>query len=192
VIDSPSKTWRNQGIGLRKYSKEILMKSRRLRLFTAGAMMLLAQLAHAQYSWIDEKGTRVFSDRPPPPNTPASRILKAPRTLQLPAPAAAAAPSASAVAADSKPAAAPTLAERDADFKKRAAERAENERKAQDEAERKVQEAENCKAARQMAAQVRSGMRMAHINDKGEREVLGDAERAQQLQRAERVLASCR
>jgi hypothetical protein len=167
------------------------MTSRRLRLLTAGALMLLAQLAHAQYSWIDEKGTRVFSDRPPPPNTPASRILKAPRGLQLPEPASSPAPSASA-AAERKPAAAPTLAERDADFRKRAAERAENERKAQDEAERNAQQLENCKAAREMAAQVHSGMRMARINEKGEREVLGDAQRAEQLQRAERVLAGCR
>jgi hypothetical protein len=167
------------------------MTSRRLRLFTAGALMLLAQLAHAQYSWIDEKGTRVFSDRPPPPSTPASRILKAPRTSQPADPVAAAALSSSGAASGDKPAA-PTLAERDADFRKRAAERAGNERKAQDEAEQNAQQLENCKAARQMAAQVQSGMRMAHINDKGEREVLGDAQRAEQLQRAERVLAGCR
>jgi hypothetical protein len=174
------------------------MKPRSLRLFTACALMLLAQLAHAQatYVWIDEKGTRVFSDRPPPPNTPGSRILKAPRALQLAEPASAAAPSAPApsasAAAAGKPAAAPTLAERDADLKKRAFDRAESERKAQDEAEHKAQQLENCKAARQMAAQVESGMRMARINEKGEREVLGDAERAQQLQRAQRVLAGCR
>jgi hypothetical protein len=175
------------------------MTSRRLRLFTAGALMLLAQLAHAQatYSWIDGKGTRVFSDRPPPPDTPASRILKGPRSLQFPEPALAGAPSAPATAsaapaADRKPAPAPTLAERDAEFKKRATERAENERKAQDEAEHKAQQLENCKAARDMAAQVQSGMRMARINEKGEREVLGDAQRAEQLQRAQRVLAGCR
>jgi hypothetical protein len=154
--------------------------------------MLLAQLAHAQYSWIDGKGTRVFSDRPPPPNTPASRILKAPRGYQLPEPASAAAPAASASNAATDKPAPPTLAERDADFKKRASERAENERKALDEAERNAQQLENCKAARQMVAQVQSGMRMAQVNEKGEREVLGDAQRAQQLERAQRVLAGCR
>jgi hypothetical protein len=35
-------------------------------------------------------------------------------------------------------------------------------------------------------------MRMAQVNEKGEREVLGDAQRAQQLERAQRVLAGCR
>ncbi|MFS2019205.1 DUF4124 domain-containing protein, partial [Massilia sp. CT11-108] len=39
----------------------------------------LAAPAYAQYSWIDDHGTRVFSDRPPPPGTPPSRILKTPR-----------------------------------------------------------------------------------------------------------------
>ena len=53
-----------------------------------GALMLLAQLAHAQYSWIDDKGTRVFSDRPPPPGTPAARIRHMPRSA-APVPAAA-------------------------------------------------------------------------------------------------------
>ncbi|RYE66283.1 MAG: DUF4124 domain-containing protein, partial [Oxalobacteraceae bacterium] len=53
-----------------------------------GALMLLAQLAHAQYSWLDDKGTRVFSDRPPPSGTPAARILQMPRSA---APAAVAA-----------------------------------------------------------------------------------------------------
>ncbi|MGB9108871.1 MAG: DUF4124 domain-containing protein, partial [Telluria sp.] len=49
------------------------------RLLCAGALALTSLLAHAQYSWLDDKGSRVFSDRPPPPGTPPARILKAPR-----------------------------------------------------------------------------------------------------------------
>jgi hypothetical protein len=56
------------------------MNRRWLRLLCAGALALTSLLAHAQYSWLDDKGTRVFSDRPPPPGTPPSRILKAPGT----------------------------------------------------------------------------------------------------------------
>jgi hypothetical protein len=52
-----------------------------LRVLCAGALALTALLAHAQYSWIDEKGSRVFSDRPPPAGTPPARILKAPNGL---------------------------------------------------------------------------------------------------------------
>lgn len=49
------------------------------------AALLVAGFAHAQYSWIapyswiDEKGVRQLSDRPPPPGTPADKILKAPQ-----------------------------------------------------------------------------------------------------------------
>ena len=46
-----------------------------------GLPLLAALPAHAQYSWVDEHGTRVFSDQPPPPNVPAKRILKAPRVV---------------------------------------------------------------------------------------------------------------
>lgn len=41
----------------------------------AGAIALPAQ---AQYVWLDARGVRQFSDRPPPPSVPDSRILKGP------------------------------------------------------------------------------------------------------------------
>src|SRR5437763_5056820 len=98
-----------------------------LRPALVGTLMLLAQLApqcaHAQYSWLDANGTRVFSDRPPPPGIPPSRILKAPRrpdaapvdavTGVTPSTAPAPAPT---PADKPKP---PTLAEREAEYRKR-------------------------------------------------------------------------
>src|SRR5438093_1425528 len=94
-----------------------------LRPVLAGALMLLAQLApqcaHAQYSWLDANGTRVFSDRPPPPGIPPSRILKAPHRPDaapvdtVPAVMPSTAPAAAPAPADKpKP---PTLAEREAE-----------------------------------------------------------------------------
>jgi hypothetical protein len=62
---------------------------RPLALLIAPLLLLAAGLVHAQYSWIDEKGIRHLSDRPPPPGTPPENILKAPGR-----PAAAAAPAA--------------------------------------------------------------------------------------------------
>lgn len=58
------------------------------RRFLAPLLLVGAGLAQAQYSWIDEKGVREFSDRPPPPGTPAEKILKAPRHAAVPATAA--------------------------------------------------------------------------------------------------------
>jgi hypothetical protein len=175
-------------------------RSSRLRALCAGAPLLLAALAlhapaHAQYSWIDEHGTRVFSDRPPPPGTPPARILQAPRPAvaaapyALPAPAAPAAP-AGATAEAAKPA--PTLAERDAEFRKRAAQRDADERKTAEDAQRRADQAEQCATARRNEANLASGERMADVDDKGERVFLSDEEKARRLAQARRVLAGCR
>ena len=162
------------------------------RLLRAGAPMLLAmmaQLAHAQYSWLDEKGTRVFSDRPPPPGTPSSRILKAPRMTGSPG-ASPSSPAPAEAAAEAPKT--PTLAERDADYRKRAAQREDTERKSALEAERKARLAESCESTRQYEAQLMSGERVARANRNGEREFLSDEERARLLDRTRRALAECR
>jgi len=168
-----------------------------------GALMLLAQLAHAQYSWIDDKGTRVFSDRPPPPGTPAARIRQMPRSA---APAVAAgdagkAPSsaagstatttatAAAAAATPKP---PTLAEQETAYRERQARREEDARKAKESAEQKAALDERCASARQEERLVTSGTRMSAVDAKGERYFLSDEERAKRLQAARRALADCR
>jgi hypothetical protein len=152
------------------------------------SLLLLAAFAVsapalAQYSWIDDHGTRVFSDHPPPPGTPPSRILKTPRS------AAAAEPPATAEPA--KPTA-PTLADRDADFRKRAAERAAEESKAAEDAQRKADNAAQCAAARRSEAVLTSGVRVADMDDKGERVFVTDDEKARRLAQVRRVLAGCR
>jgi hypothetical protein len=146
------------------------------------ATLVVAAPAYAQYSWIDEHGTRVFSDRPPPPGTPPSRILKAPRG---------AAPAEAAPAETVKPAA-PALADRDAAFRKRAAERAADETKATEDAQRKAGNAEQCAAARRSEAALTSGVRLTDMDDKGERYVVTDDEKARRLTQVRRVLAGCR
>lgn len=138
--------------------------------------------ALAQYSWIDDHGTRVFSDRPPPPGTPASRILKAPRGVA----------STEATPAETAKPTAPTLADRDADFRKRTAERDADERKAAEEAQRKADNAAQCAAARRSEAALTSGQRITDMDDKGERVFVTDDEKARRLAQVRRVLAGCR
>jgi hypothetical protein len=160
-----------------------------LRLLSAGALMLLAQLAHAQYSWMDEKGTRVFSDRPPPPGTPANRILKAPhRTDLMPDNVA---PPATVDAPADKPKQ-PSLAEREADYRKRQAERQDSDKKAQEDAGRKAAQQEMCANARQEERQLASGMRISEMLANGERGYISDEERARRLARSRQALADCR
>lgn len=151
-----------------------------LRLLSIGAFALLPQFAHAQYSWIDEKGARVFSDRPPPPGTPPSRILKTPRGLE---PASAPAPGAPAGQPST-----PGWMEREADYRKRAAKRAKEEEDAV--AANKARTAE-CDAARAEQAGLNSGVRLVRIDKNGERDYVSDEERAQRLEKARRTLAHC-
>jgi len=150
------------------------------------ALMLLAALAAsapalAQYSWIDDHGTRVFSDRPPPPGTPKSRILQAPRGA-----------AADVTPAETAKPAQPTLADRDAEFRKRAAERDADERKAAEDAQRQADNAAQCAAARRSEAALASGVRITDMDDKGERVYVTDDEKARRLAQVRRVLAGCR
>jgi hypothetical protein len=155
-------------------------------------LILLTQLAQAQYSWIDDKNTRVFSDRPPPPGTPASRILKGPRPAlpQSPAEGVPATPGAPPQAA--APAKPPTLAEQEAAFRQRQAKREEDARKAQQAADQKVARDERCAMARQEEMQMTSGIRVSQVDAKGERYFLSDAERAKRADVARRALQDCR
>jgi hypothetical protein len=161
-----------------------------LRLTCAGALALTSLLAHAQYSWIDDKGSRVFSDRPPPPGTPPARILKTPRGFEPRAQRPEAAPAAAAGAADK--AKEPLLADKELEFRKRTAQREADDKKAAQEASDKATKAENCDAAREAERSMSSGMRISRVDEKGEKVFLTDEERAQRLERARKLLASCR
>lgn len=50
--------------------------------------------------------------------------------------------------------------------------------------------AENCKRAQAAKAGLDSGVRMARMNDKGEREILDDAGRAAELERTQAIIQS--
>lgn len=165
------------------------------RVLGAALLFLAAQLAHAQYVWIDANGTRQYADRPPPPGTPPHKILKAPGRL-APAPTPDAGMDATQPgAAEAKPAlpkGPPSLAEREQDFRKRAQERAEQERKDAIEAERRRELAERCEAARDAQAQLASGIRIARFDQNGERSYMSDEERAAKAAQVNRVLKDCR
>lgn len=161
---------------------------------TALLALLLAAATPAalgQYMWIDEKGVKQLSDRPPPPSVPAKRILKAPGK-----------PAFNPNPADEDPAdardqsgtaakAPPTVAERDAAFNQRRAERAAAERKAAEDAQQKADIAANCEAARQNQRALDQGMRLANIDKNGERSIMTDQERADLAKKNHKVLADC-
>lgn len=158
-----------------------------------GLSLLIAAAVQAQTSgqwkWRDSTGNIQYSDRPPPLGTPEKDILARPlnakRPVQLvPFGVAASAPA----SAPADPALA-AATRRDADQKARQASESEAKLKA-DEQRQAALRAENCKAARNQLATLESGVRVAQVNDKGERIVLDDAARATEMTKAKAVIAS--
>lgn len=147
--------------------------------------------AWAQWKWKDGKGQVHVSDLPPPRDIPDKDVMQRPSDSVRRA-AAAAAAQASAASAPGAPAAKPKV---DPELEARKA-RQEAEQKAKDKAaedKASSQRSENCQRARQHLATLESGMRIARVNDKGEREILDDKARAEEMQRARQVMASeCR
>jgi len=147
--------------------------------------------ASAQWQWIDKDGRKVFSDRSPPPEIPAKNILRQPGGKPLPA--AEAEPQAPATEATAKPAApAPKISGKDKalEDKKKQVEAAEAEKKkAEDEKIAKAR-AENCERAKRAKATFDTGLRVAQVNAKGEREFLDDKTRAAEAKRLQGIIDS--
>jgi type IV secretory pathway VirB10-like protein len=191
-------SWRNRGkIFYGNIYMKRLIEPTIVRLLAGGVLLLAAGLSYAQYAWIDAKGMRQYSDRPPPPSTPQDKILKAPRgslpalVETMPVGAAKAAPQDA--SAPPSPQGPPTLAQREAGYRQRVKDHAEHERKAAEEAQHKAEQAESCAAARQNKAQLESGVRIGSASPQdGERGYISDAERAQRTARANQILEGCR
>ena len=169
------------------------MKSARALFFALA--MATSLTAAAQYQWIDKNGSRVYSDVAPPADIPAKNILKQPRGSSLGAPVteapAQAAPAAAAASA-ATPASGPATAgvDKALEEKKKQAEAAEAAKKKAEEQKLAQARAENCKRAREGKATLDSGVRMARTNEKGEREVLDDTQRAAELKRINGIIQS--
>ena len=155
------------------------------------ALLCCAGVAQAQFVWIAPNGTRQYSDQPPPPGTPPSKILKAPgrAPISLEPPPAAEPVAEPAAAAKGRP---PTLAEREADYRKRMAQRDEAERKLAAEAQSAAAQAAYCKEMRKSKRMTESGIRISEVGEDGQKRFITDSERAQRAASIDRALAGCR
>lgn len=152
------------------------------------AAMLVAGPVHAQWMWKDDAGHVVASDQPPPTSVPLSRILKSPkqRTADVaPPPPGKEGEFRNAAKVDAPK----TLADRDLEFKQHQKEAAEAAKKAEAEASRAKAMQENCAAVRGNLASLKSGGRMARVNEKGERTYLDDAQRQGEIATAQSQIA---
>lgn len=141
----------------------------------ATAALFAAVAAHAQiYKWQDENNKTVISDRPP-----VGKVREQ-KKIEAEAPVASGEP-------------AKQAADREMEFRKRqkesldAAEKGEKEQRAA--AERKTQ----CESARSSLQVLESGERVSMRDRKGERYILDDAQREQEIARARKsVEANCK
>lgn len=148
--------------------------------------------AHAQWKWRDKDGRITASDRPPPRDVPDKDIIGRPQTWGRAAPAAAAA-AASAASANAAGPSGAAPAERELEARKKAVEQDKAAKARADEERVAAQKADNCRRARTQQLALEGGQRMARINDKGEREVMDDAARNEELRRTREVIAAdCR
>lgn len=143
--------------------------------------------ASAQWVWKDKNGRVTASDLPPPRDVPERDVLQRPNDAGRRAAPPASAPASSAPVA-ARPASDPAL-----EAKRRAVEQERQAKTRAEEEKLAVQRADNCRRARNQLATLESGQRVARTNDKGEREFLDDKARADELRRANDVIASdCR
>jgi hypothetical protein len=154
-------------------------------LAAALAIVSLPAGAQAQWKWRGADGKVQYSDRPPPPEVAEKNILGRPAGARRyegadPAPATPDAAGAPAVKASD-----PQL-----EARRREAEQAEKAKQKVEEERVARQKAENCNRARSYAKTLEDGMRITRTNDKGENEVLNEGQRAQELARAQQVMAA--
>lgn len=188
-----------------RYTPEMTSKTTRYMLTLAFGFSVLAlatTTALAQWQWVEKDGRKIFSDRAPPAEIQDKDILKRPagamRGVAAPASTAETAGLARPVTAASAPslrASAPKLTGKDAELeaKKKKADDDEAAKKKAEEDKLAKNKADNCERAKTALATLQSGVRMASVNAKGEREVFDDAKRDAEIKRTQEVIdASCK
>jgi len=163
-----------------------------------GAMLTLP--AQAQWKWRDKNGQTQYSDLPPPPAIPEQDILSRPsaakhRAVDAPIPAATgeATGKASGASAPSSPASsalAPKTVEPALEAARKKAEAEKAAKAKAEEAKVAAARADNCSRAKAQMRSLDSGIRLARTNEKGEREILDDKQRADETRHARDIIAS--
>jgi hypothetical protein len=164
---------------------------------------------HAQWQWRDKSGQTHVSDLPPPRDIPDKDVLQrpappaapaappAPSTPGMPAAPGTATPATgtggAATGGDAAPAANQPRVDPELEARRKQAEQEQQAKAREAETRLAAQRAENCTRARASLRSLEGGMRLARVNEKGEREILDDKARANEMQQARRAIGSdCR
>jgi hypothetical protein len=156
-------------------------------------LLLAAAPALAQWKWKDGRGQIVVSDTPPPREIPDRDVLQKPElTARRPAATAAASAPEPGAAARMEAAAKPKI-DPELEARRKKLEQEQTDKQKAEEEKVAVARAENCRRARAHMATIESGIRLSRTNDKGEREILDDKQRAEEMARTRAIIASdCR
>ena len=155
--------------------------------------------AAAQWQWIDKDGRKVFSDRPPTSDIKDKDILKQPSSRARASANAGATDRADAGATAVPVAAAPAaksnvpkLSGKDTELEAKKKKLAQEEAAKKKEDEEKVAQglADNCARAKKGLASFQSGVRIATVNARGEREFMDDNARATESTRLQSIVDS--
>lgn len=123
----------------------------------------------ALYKWVDGNGRTVYSDQPPIGNVKLEVVGAAPPS--------------------SNPDALKDMANRDAEFKKRQADRADDAKKSEKARADAQKLAAFCAQARAQSSGLRrSDVSMYRLNEKGERVMMDDATRAAEAERLDKMV----
>jgi len=128
--------------------------------------------------WVDENGKVQYSDQPPPANVKAKKLRS---NTVIPS---------GGVAAASAPAAAKTLAEREAEWKKAQQAKKEAADKSAQEQARKDENKANCTAAQQNLATLQAAIPITEYNAMGGYNYLDDSQRQQRISKARQDIDS--
>ncbi|MDQ0041260.1 DUF4124 domain-containing protein [Variovorax boronicumulans] len=161
-----------------------------------GCVVALPLSASAQWQWIDKDGKKVFSDQAPPPDVPEKNILRRSGTppprpaTGIDAPAALGTDAAAPKARESAAAPKPSGVDKELEEKTKKAEAEEKAKRAAEEAKVAKAKADNCARAREGKSTLDSGIRIAKVNAKGEREFMDDSARVAEQKRIQSVIDS--
>jgi len=153
------------------------------------ALCCFTTAALAQYVWLDDKGSKQFSDQPPPTSVPKNKILRVPggnidRVISE--------PDADADADQAKKTKQPeSVAEKEAAYKKRRDEMATKDKKAAEEAKNTAAKTDNCRKMREYKQSLDSGQRISTTDANGNRSYLSDDKRAQEQSTLSQSLGDC-
>ncbi|MDY7572819.1 DUF4124 domain-containing protein [Actimicrobium sp. CCI2.3] len=158
-----------------------------LKSLAVTVVLLMSGSVSAQYVWLDAKGTKQFSDRPPPASIPRTAILKEP-VAEL--------PTRTETTSDDpdtdKPVAPLSTAERNADFRKRRMEQADIDKKASDDKTAAAEKTANCGRAKAYQRTLEDGMRISSVDKNGERYTMNDEQREAEMRTVRKLVSDCR